>query len=95
MRLRYLLLLCAAALQCCTATSPGQAPESVLQDGRKTELLQNIVTWDEKSLYIHGERAMIWSGEVHPFRLPVPSLWIDVFEKIKALGFNAVSFYVY
>ena len=27
-------------------------------------------------------------------RLPVPSLWIDVFQKIKALGFNCVSFYV-
>lgn len=28
-------------------------------------------------------------------RLPVTSLWLDVFEKIKALGFNAVSFYVH
>lgn len=27
--------------------------------------------------------------------MPVPSLWIDVFEKIKALGFNTVSFYVH
>jgi beta-galactosidase GanA len=27
-------------------------------------------------------------------RLPVPSLWLDVFQKIKALGYNAVSFYV-
>lgn len=27
-------------------------------------------------------------------RLPVPSLWIDIFQKIKALGFNCVSFYV-
>jgi len=24
----------------------------------------------------------------------VPSLWLDVFQKIKALGYNAVSFYV-
>lgn len=29
------------------------------------------------------------------YRLPVTSLWLDVFEKIKALGFNAVSFYVH
>jgi beta-galactosidase GanA len=29
-----------------------------------------------------------------PQRLPVPSLWGDVFQKIKALGYNAVSFYV-
>lgn len=27
-------------------------------------------------------------------RLPVPTLWIDVFQKVKALGFNCVSFYV-
>ena len=37
---------------------------------------------------------MIFSGEFHPWRLPVPSLWIDVLQKIKALGFNCVSFYV-
>ncbi|KAL2444773.1 putative beta-galactosidase A [Exophiala dermatitidis] len=63
-------------------------------DPEKRALLQNIVTWDERSLFIHGERIMIFSGEVHPFRLPVPSLWLDVFQKIKALGFNCVSFYV-
>jgi hypothetical protein len=28
------------------------------------------------------------------YSLPVPSLWIDVFQKVKALGFNCVSFYV-
>lgn len=36
---------------------------------------------------------MFFSGEVHPFRLPVPSLYLDVFQKIKAMGFNCVSFY--
>lgn len=55
---------------------------------------QNVVTWDAHSLFIRGERAMIYSGEFHPFRLPVPTLWLDVFQKIKALGFNTVSFYV-
>lgn len=37
---------------------------------------------------------MIFSGEFHPFRLPVPGLWLDVFQKIKSMGFNGVSFYV-
>ncbi|KAI0481363.1 glycoside hydrolase superfamily [Xylariaceae sp. FL0804] len=55
---------------------------------------QDIVTWDEHSLFVHGERVMIFSGEAHPYRLPVPSLWSDVFQKVKALGFNCVSFYV-
>jgi beta-galactosidase GanA len=37
----------------------------------------------------------IFGGEFHPFRLAVPSLYKDVFQKIKAAGFNAVSFYTY
>lgn len=36
---------------------------------------------------------MIISGEFHPFRLPVPDLWLDVFQKIKSMGFTGVSFY--
>ena len=35
----------------------------------------------------------MFSGEFHPFRLSVPDLWLDVFQKIKALGFSGVSFY--
>ena len=37
---------------------------------------------------------MLFSGEFHPFRLPVPDLWLEVFQKIKALGYTGVSFYV-
>ena len=53
------------------------------------------MTWDEHSLFVYGERVFLFSGEFHPFRLPVADLYIDVFQKIKALGFNAVSFYVF
>ncbi|GMF69527.1 unnamed protein product [Aspergillus oryzae] len=42
---------------------------------------------------INDERIIIFSGEFHPFRLPVPGLWLDVFQKIKSMGFNGVSFY--
>ncbi|KAJ5515045.1 Glycoside hydrolase family 35 [Penicillium fimorum] len=63
-------------------------------DPVKRDLLQKYVTWDDKSLFVNGERIMIFSGEIHPFRLPVPSLWIDVLQKVKALGFNCVSFYI-
>jgi beta-galactosidase GanA len=42
---------------------------------------------------VHGERIVVFSGEYHPFRLPVPGLWLDVFQRVKALGFSAVSFY--
>ncbi|CAI7573668.1 unnamed protein product [Penicillium discolor] len=63
-------------------------------DPVKRDLLQKYVTWDDKSLFVNGERLMLFSGEIHPYRLPVPSLWIDVLQKVKALGFNCVSFYI-
>ena len=52
------------------------------------------MTWDKYSLFVRGERVLFYSGEFHPFRLPVPSLWLDVFQKIKSLGYTGVSFYV-
>jgi beta-galactosidase len=52
------------------------------------------VTWDEHSLLVNGKRIMFYSGEVHPFRLPVPGLYLDIFQKIRAMGYTGVSFYV-
>ncbi|KHN94270.1 beta-galactosidase [Metarhizium album ARSEF 1941] len=88
-------VLGAVALPLCRALSLGGRPYQFIHeaDGR-SGALQDFVTWDEHSLLIRGERAVMFSGEFHPFRLPVPSLYLDVFEKIKALGFNMVSFYV-
>ncbi len=51
------------------------------------------VSWDEHSLKVDGKRVVVWSGEVHPFRLPNPSLWRDVIQKMKASGFNGIAFY--
>ncbi|MBW8735227.1 MAG: beta-galactosidase, partial [Asticcacaulis sp.] len=51
------------------------------------------ISWDRRSLMIDDKRVMIWSGEFHPFRLPSPSLWRDVLQKMKATGYNAVTFY--
>jgi hypothetical protein len=56
--------------------------------------LQDIVTWDEHSISVHGRRVMLFSGEFHPFRLPSPGLWLDIFQKISGVGYTAVSFYV-
>lgn len=55
-------------------------------DGKTTD-----VTWDKYSLSVKGERVFIFSGEFHYSRLPVPELWLDVFQKLRANGFNAVS----
>jgi beta-galactosidase len=49
------------------------------------------VTWDPYSLSVNGERVYIFSGEFHYMRLPVPEMWLDVFQKLRANGFNAVS----
>ncbi|ETS72933.1 beta-galactosidase A [Pestalotiopsis fici W106-1] len=56
--------------------------------------LQDVVTWDEHSIFVNGERVLFFSGEFHAFRLPVPSLWLDILQKIRSLGFTGVSFYV-
>ena len=59
----------------------------------KDAALQDIVTWDEHSIYVRGERIMLFNGEFHPYRLPVPDLWLDILQKLKAAGFSGVSFY--
>ncbi|TIC95814.1 putative beta-galactosidase A [Colletotrichum higginsianum] len=82
--------MCSAVL---TGTIVGRPPTFVIES-HKRDKLQDIVTWDEHSLFVYGERVMIFSGEIHPFRLPVPSLWLDLFQKAKAIGLNTVSFYV-
>jgi beta-galactosidase GanA len=53
----------------------------------------HTITYDRYSLKIDGKRLFLYSGEIHPFRLPSPSLWRDVLEKIKAAGFNGISVY--
>lgn len=49
------------------------------------------VHWDKYSLSINGERLFVFAGEFHYIRLPVPELWLDVFQKLKANGFNAIT----
>lgn len=62
---------------------------------RNSTGLTDDVTWDAHSLSILGQRVFILSAEIHPWRLPGnPNLWTDIFQKVKANGFNTVSFYV-
>ncbi|KAM0720179.1 hypothetical protein Q7P37_004315 [Cladosporium fusiforme] len=55
--------------------------------------LNEAVQWDHYSLIVNGERLFMWSGEIHYWRLPVPELWVDVLQKVKAAGFNTFSVY--
>jgi beta-galactosidase len=59
---------------------------SATDNGKTTD-----VTWDHYSLTVKGERVFIFSGEFHYQRLPVPELWLDVFQKLRSNGFNAIS----
>ncbi|MFJ8144374.1 beta-galactosidase [Streptomyces sp. NPDC096048] len=53
--------------------------------------VRHRVALDRYSLLIDGRRLALWSGEMHPFRLPSPSLWRDVLQKMRAYGYNAVG----
>lgn len=88
---RTLLLACSALIpaaipahaQVARPTANFDAP--VQQFGR--------VGFDARSLLINGKRTIIWSAEIHAFRLPSPDLWRDVLQKMKANGFNTVALY--
>ncbi|OLN85748.1 putative beta-galactosidase A 2 [Colletotrichum chlorophyti] len=93
-----LSLLCIGLLGLCIRTVVYQGaiaghPPTFAVKIEKRDRNQDVVTWDQHSLFVRGERVMIFSGEIHPFRLPVPSLYLDLFQKVKALGLNTVSFY--
>ncbi|MER6524702.1 beta-galactosidase [Streptomyces sp. NPDC001508] len=65
-------------------TGPAPAPPSA--DRRR-----HTIGYDRHSLLVDGRRLVVWSGEMHPFRLPSPSLWRDVLQKMRAHGHNTVS----
>jgi beta-galactosidase GanA len=67
----------------------GPAPAAPRADGRR-----HTIGYDHYSLVVDGRRLVVWSGELHPFRLPSPSLWRDVLEKMRGHGYNTVSIYV-
>jgi hypothetical protein len=91
----WLFKLLALSYPSTLASSHAQSPQTqAAQDASKIEQQQDVVKWDEHSILIHGRRVMLFSGEFHPFRLPSPELWLDVFQKISSMGYTAVSFYL-
>ena len=51
--------------------------------------LNKIVQWDHYSFKVNGKRLFVFSVELHYWRIPVPEVWDDLLEKIKAAGFTA------
>ncbi|KAJ7229001.1 glycoside hydrolase family 35 protein [Mycena pura] len=93
------MLLSTVFLLLCALLTAARVPRRSrgLRFPRQTENngFQDIVTWDQYSLFLNGTRVDVFSGEVHPYRMPVQSLHLDVFQKIKSLGFNAISAYFF
>jgi beta-galactosidase GanA len=90
-----------------TALAAGAAASLAIPSRRSTLIRQgglaaqtlalavsHTVSFDKYSLFVDGRRLVVWSGEVHPFRLPSPSLWTDVLQKMRANGYNTVCLYV-
>ncbi|MGA9659830.1 MAG: beta-galactosidase, partial [Asticcacaulis sp.] len=69
-------------------------PTDTIETVMKPKKAGKTITWDKHSLIIDGKREMIWAAEFHPFRLPSPSLWRDILQKMKATGYNTVNYYI-
>ncbi|KAL1744295.1 glycoside hydrolase superfamily [Schizophyllum fasciatum] len=85
--LPWLFLLSALA-----SVSQGHSPRT--DDGFTTQ-----VSWDKYSFFLQPnsdaapQRIFLQSGEMHPWRLPVPALWRDILQKAQAAGLNSISVY--
>lgn len=73
--------------------SPAQIRGTAATETAARQQTPHTVTYDGYSFLVDGKRTYLWSGEFHYFRLPSPSLWLDIFQKMKAAGFNATSLY--
>jgi beta-galactosidase GanA len=86
---RWMRALAGAALVVAMAPAPVHAAPPAPKPAHSA----HSVTFDGYSFLVDGQRTYLWSGEFHYFRLPSPSLWLDIFQKMKAAGFNATSLY--
>jgi beta-galactosidase GanA len=76
-----------------SAVSPAAGAAASVPGAAPAAGTTHTVTYDGYSFMIDGKRTYLWSGEFHYFRLPSQDLWLDVLQKMKAAGFNAVSLY--
>ena len=85
-------LAAATALPTRAAASPSTPPAATFpgNDSRP-----HAVTWDDRSFFVDGERILIFSGEIHHWRVPAPAQWRELLQLLRASGFNAVSFYFF
>lgn len=77
------------------ANSEVPAQALLSEPPRHSTGLTDAVQWDNYTLWVEGQRIFLHSGEFHTFRLPVPDLWLDIFQKMVAAGLNGVSIYIH
>lgn len=96
MKLSLGYILC-SIITCTIGTAVRRSSQRILDQGIPAiPVKQNgSVTWDGYTLLINDQRIFLWSGEFHPWRLPVVHKWRDILEKVKAAGMNAISVYVH
>lgn len=83
----------ACALSFVSNLQSAAAQESATQWPLHDDGLNDVVQWDHYSFEVKGERAFLFAGEMHYWRLPVPELWEDILQKMKAAGMNTFTFY--
>ncbi|PCH40579.1 glycoside hydrolase family 35 protein [Wolfiporia cocos MD-104 SS10] len=58
----------------------------------KSDSYTDVVQWDNYTILLDGQRMFLHAGEFHTFRLPVPDLWLDIFQKMVAAGLNGARY---
>ncbi|MEO6089712.1 MAG: beta-galactosidase, partial [Umezawaea sp.] len=86
------LLALLSVLALVVACLGGAGPAAALP-GAPAANRAHTVTYDDYSFLVDGKRTYLWAGEFHYYRLPSPDLWRDIFQKMRAAGFNSTSLY--
>ncbi|KAH9915075.1 glycoside hydrolase superfamily [Fomitopsis serialis] len=62
---------------------------------RQSDNYTDAVQWDNYTVFLNDQRMFLYFGEFHTWRLPVPDLWLDIFQKMAAAGLNGASVYIH
>ncbi|RPD56740.1 hypothetical protein L226DRAFT_468186 [Lentinus tigrinus ALCF2SS1-7] len=85
---RWAIVACVLSVFACLTLVAADPP-------RQSNGFTEVVTWDNYTVFLHDHRMFLHAGEFHTFRLPVPDLWLDIFQKMVAAGLNGVSIYIH
>ncbi|CCM06152.1 uncharacterized protein FIBRA_09625 [Fibroporia radiculosa] len=90
-----LLSLCLVLLTWPLTTSTSASNVAATDPPRKSDNYSDVVQWDNYTIFLNNQRMFLLTGEFHTFRLPVPDLWLDIFQKMVAAGLTGTSIYIH